>query len=132
MRQEAEAAIAAAGLGDRCEFVGGSFFDSVPKGGDVYVLLQILHDWSDEHATRILHTCREAIAREGRLVVLDLVVPDGPEQRAPTWLDLQMLVLLGGRERTEEEWRQLLADGGFQVERITTAARASVIEARPV
>ncbi len=132
IREEAEQTIAAAGLADRCEFVGGSFFESVPEGGDVYVLLQILHDWSDEDATRILRSCRKAIGEDAKLVVLELIVPDGNEQHPSVLLDLQMLVLLGGRERTEDEWRKLLADGGFRVERISSGERASALEARPV
>jgi O-methyltransferase domain len=130
VRGEAEAVIGAAGLGDRCEFVGGSFFESVPEGGDVYVLLQILPDWNDADATRILHSCREAIPEQGRLVVVEYVLTD-EEGDGAKWLDVLMLVLLGGRERTEAEWLRLLSAGRFEVERIRAGARASAIEARP-
>lgn len=132
VREEAEAAIAAAGVTNRSEFVGGSFFESVPEGADVYVLLQILHDWSDEEATQILRVVRRSIGDDAKLVVLELIVPEGDEANPSVLLDLQMLVLLGGRERTEAEWRKLLADGGFEVERISSGGRAYAIEARPV
>jgi DNA-binding transcriptional ArsR family regulator len=132
IREEAEATLAAAGLTDRSAFVGGSFFESVPEDGDVYVLLQILHDWSDDEATRILHTVRKAMGEDDRLVVLELIVPDEEGPHPSVLLDLLMLVQLGGRERTESEWRKLLTDGGFEVERISSEERASAIEARPV
>ncbi|CAN5197193.1 methyltransferase [soil metagenome] len=132
VKDEAEATMAAAGLNDRSEFVDGSFFESVPDSGDVYVLLQILHDWSDEEATRILRTVRKSMGDADRLVVLELIVPDEKGPHPSVLLDLQMLVLLGGRERTEDEWRKLLAGGGFEVERISSGERASALEARPV
>ncbi len=128
---EAEALLAAEGVADRATFEAGNFFETVPSGGDVYVLLQILHDWSDEEATRILRSIRGTIGDDGRLVVLEDIVPDGAGA-GPLLLDLQMLVLLGGRERTETEWCELLAGGGFEVTRITPGPRASAIEARPV
>ncbi len=131
VKGEAEAVIASSGLGARCDFVGGSFFESVPEGGDVYILLQILHDWNDADATRILHSCREAIRDRGRLVVVEYVLTDEGGDGAK-WLDVLMLVMLGGRERREAEWRRLLSRGGFEVERITSGARASAIEARPI
>ena len=129
---EAEATIAAAGLSDRCKFVGGSFFDSVPKGADVYLLLQILHDWNDADATHILHTCREAIRDDGRIVVVEHFIADERTRSDAAWLDVLMLVLIGGKERTEPEWRALFAAGGFELERITPGERAAAIEARPV
>lgn len=124
--------LTAEGVADRARFEPGDFFEAVPGGADVYVLLQILHDWSDDDATRILRRVREAIGDEGRLIVLEDIVPDDPRRGGPVLLDLTMLVLLGGRERTEAEWRQLLANGGFEVTRITPGPRASAIEARPV
>jgi O-methyltransferase domain len=127
---DATALLSAEGVSDRATFESGDFFAAVPSGGDVYVLLQILHDWSDEDATRILHSVRNAIGDDGRLIVLEDIVND--EGGGPLLLDLQMLVLLGGRERTGAEWRQLLAGGGFEVTRITPGPRASAIEARPV
>ena len=106
-----------AGLGDRIAFVSGSFFDRVPKG-DAYVLSKILHDWDDEPATAILRTIRAAAPDEARLFILDSVVPAGNDPAGVKWLDLLMLVLQRGRERTESEWRALLDGGGFRVDQI--------------
>jgi hypothetical protein len=132
VESDATERLADEGVADRARFEPGDFFESVPRGADVYVLLQILHDWSDDDATRILRSVREAIGDEGRLVVLEDIVPDDPKSGGPILLDLTVLVLLGGGERTEAEWRQLLADGGFEVTRITPGLPASAIEARPV
>ena len=106
-----------AGLGDRIAFVSGSFFERVPEG-DAYVLSKILHDWDDEPATAILRTIRAAAPDEARLFVLDSVVPAGNDPAGVKWLDLLMLVLQRGRERTESEWRALLDGGGFRVDQI--------------
>ena len=106
------------GIADRCELVGGSFFESVPAGGDAYVLKWIVHDWNDADATRILRTVRAAISRAGRLIIFDGVLPerittDDPVSQSGTLMDLNMLVNVTGRERTETQFRQLLAAGGF-------------------
>jgi hypothetical protein len=127
----AAAALAEAGLADRCQCVPGSFFDDVPSGADVYVLAQILHDWDDEHAVAVLSRCRAAIPAHGRLLVLEQVVPVDDRPHPAKLLDLHMLMMLGGRERTETEWRQLLARGGFDTVDVTHTARSSLIEARP-
>jgi SAM-dependent methyltransferase len=116
-----EAALAEAGI----EFVEGDFFDGVPQG-DVYVLATILHDWDDERATAILGTIR-ATARPGaRLLVLETVVEPGNDPSGAKWLDLLMLALFHGRERDEEQWRNLLAAGGFE----PVAIKDGLIEAR--
>jgi hypothetical protein len=103
-------------LGDRIEFVAGSFFEAVPAG-DSYILSAILHDWSDDRAGEILRTVRRAAPAAARLCVIESVVADGNEPQGSKWLDLLMLVL-GGRERTAPEWRALLADAGFAVDEI--------------
>jgi O-methyltransferase domain/Dimerisation domain len=100
-------------FGERLEFVEGSFFEQVPAG-DVYLLGTILHDWDDESATKILRTIRAAAPEHVRLVILDAVVPPGNEPFGPKWLDLLMLTLFAGRERDEDQWRALLAAGGFE------------------
>jgi hypothetical protein len=102
-----------AAFGDRMEFVAGSFFESVPVG-DAYVLSGILHDWSHERASAILRTIRAAAPEHGRLLVLESVLQPGDDPHGAKWLDLLMLVL-GGRERTEPEWRTLLEGSGFDV-----------------
>jgi hypothetical protein len=111
-------------LGDRCAFVEGSFFESVPHG-DVHLLSTILHDWDDHSAHRILKTVRAAPGE--RLVVLDSVIEPGNDPDGAKWLDLLMLVLAGGRERTAEQWRVLLRDAGWRLMRVGEG----VIEAQP-
>ena len=115
-----------AALGDRIEFVEGSFFERVPEG-DVYILSTILHDWDDEHATAILRTIRAAARPDSRLLILDQIVPPGNEPGGGKWLDLLMLALLAGKERNEAQWRDLLAAGGFEPVRFHEA----LIEAVP-
>jgi hypothetical protein len=130
--EEAAQHLSELGLSDRCQAVGGDFFTEVPAGGDVYLLAQILHDWSDDEAIAILRTCRRTMSDHARLIVLEQVVPPGDEPSFAKLLDLAMLVLLTGRERTEDEWRALLAAGGFELRRIVNGVRASLLEAAPV
>jgi len=115
-----------AAFGDRIEFVEGDFFESVPRG-DVYILGTILHDWDDERARAILRTIHAAAPPEARLLVIDAVVPAGNEPGGGKWLDLLMLALSGGKERSEAQWRELLAAGGFEPVRFHPA----LIEAVP-
>jgi hypothetical protein len=103
-------------LGDRIEFVAGSFFESVPAA-DVYVLSGILHNWDDERATTILRTIRAAANEGARLVLAENVIATGNEPQGSKWLDLLMLVI-GGRERSDGEWRALLDNTGFDVESV--------------
>jgi O-methyltransferase domain len=112
-------------FGDRLEFVAGSFFEKVPPG-DAYVLSGIIHDWDDERATEILRTIRAAAPSGARLLATESVIQPGNEPDGAKWLDLLMLVLAGGRERTEPEWRALLEGAGLRVERIEDG----LIEAR--
>jgi hypothetical protein len=112
-------------FGDRLQFVPGSFFESVPSG-DAYVLSGILHDWNDERASAILRTIQASAPRDARLLVLDSVVAPGNEPQGSKWLDLLMLVLLDGRERTESDWRALLDAAGFEAE----SAEDGLIQAR--
>ncbi len=125
--------IAAAGLSDRLETVAGDFFAAVPPGGDVYLLKHIIHDWDDERAARILRNVRSAIGGSaGRLLVLEGVVAAGNGADAVKVLDIEMLALPGGRERSVDEFVALLAAGGFDLTSITpTRSPLCVIEARP-
>jgi hypothetical protein len=104
-------------LGPDIEFVEGSFFEHVPAA-DTYVLSAIIHDWDDERATAILRTIRAAARPGARLLIAESVIPSGNEPEGAKWLDLLMLVLAGGRERTEPEWRALLEGAGFEPLRI--------------
>jgi hypothetical protein len=106
-----------ASLGDRIEFVAGDFFERVPEG-EVYVLSSILHDWDDERATTILRVIAAAAAPEARVLLVESVIPPGNESNGAKWLDLLMLVLEGGRERTEPEWRALLEGAGLGLDQI--------------
>jgi O-methyltransferase domain len=113
-------------LGDRCTFVAGSFFESVPTG-DAFVLSTILHNWDDASALRILRTVRASTADTARLILLEGVIEPGNEPDGAKWLDLLMLALFAGRERTEEQWRTLLVDACFEPVRFDHG----LIEARP-
>lgn len=118
------------GVAHQCETLGGDFFASVPGGGDVYVLAQILHDWDDDKSRLILSNCHRAMGASGKLLVVEQVLPPGNEPFLGKWLDLHMLVLLTGRERTEAEYRELLGAAGFDLARVVpTRSGASVIEA---
>ncbi|HEY7420803.1 MAG TPA: methyltransferase [Gaiellaceae bacterium] len=112
-------------LGDSIVFVAGSFFDSVPEG-DAYLLSGILHDWPDEDAARILRTIRAAAPSHARLLINESVIRPGNDPDGAKWLDLLMLVLAGGRERDEQQWRELLESAGFSVESLENP-----IQARP-
>ncbi len=134
--RRARSRLDAAGLTDRVEFVEASFFDGVPTGGDVYVLGRVLHNWTDEHALKLLHVVHEAMAPGARLLVLEQLLPDGDATGAgaasAAMVDLLMLVTLEGRDRTEAEYRELLATGGFTVTAVREGAGTpaeSVIEA---
>jgi len=129
-------AAAAAGLGGplpRCELVAGDFFEAVPEGADVYLMKKVLHDWSDDDAVRILVNCRHAMAPGGRVLVAETLVPPGNTPDPIKVMDLNMLVVTGGRERTADEFAALFARAGLAAGRILpTGSRISVIEAFPV
>lgn len=128
----AEAFLGAAGVADRCTWVGGDFFAAVPSGGDAYVLEQILHDWDDSHCIQILERVRQAIPEHGKLLVIELVLPTGGEPFRGKWTDLNMLIMLGGRERTADEYATLFRAARFELVRvIATPVGPSVVEAIP-
>jgi hypothetical protein len=124
-----------AGVADRCELVGGDFFAEVPPQGDAYVLRHILHDWDDAAAQVILERCRQAMAPGGRVLVVERVVGTEYREAMPALQgDLEMLVNVGGRERTEAEYRALLTSAGFRLTQLVPlgdAARYSVVEGTP-
>jgi hypothetical protein len=121
-----------AGVLDRCELASCDFFSSVPPGADAYLLKSIVHDWSDDLALAILQTCRRAIPDHGRLLLVENIVPPGNDPHPGKLTDLQMLVMLGGRERTESEFRSLLSAAGFTLTRtIPTESPVSIVEAVP-
>jgi hypothetical protein len=114
----------AAALGERCRFIEGSFFEAVPHG-TTHLLSTILHDWDDESAKRILQTVRAAAG--DRLIILDSVIEPGNGPDGAKWLDLLMLALCRGRERSAEQWRALLGEAGWRATRIGQG----LIEAQP-
>jgi len=133
----AEPVLAEAGVTDRCAVVGGSFFESVPDGGDAYVLQSVIHDWDDARSIAILRRCREAMAPGATLMLIEQILPEhleaGFAAQQLARLDLTMLVLTpGGRERTEGEFRSLLKEAGFELRAaIPTASPFSILDAVP-
>jgi hypothetical protein len=126
---KAPATLRAAGLSDRIRVVEGDFFASVPSA-DVYVMSVVLHDWDDAFATRILRNIATAATPGARLCLVELVVPEDDSLHFAKLMDITMLAIVGGRERTETEWRKLLINGGFTMDRIVAGpAIFSIIEA---
>jgi hypothetical protein len=122
----------AAGLEGRCTVAGGDFFDSVPAGGDAYLLRHIIHDWDDERSLVILRNCRRVISSARRLLVVETVIPPGNGASFAKFLDVNMLVIPGGRERTEAQYRELFGAAGFRLTRVVpTRMEVDVIEAVP-
>jgi len=120
------------GVDHRCEALAGDFFQEVPAGADAYYLQHIIHDWDDDHALKILRNTRKALAgrNHGRLLIVDAVLPEGSDPHPAKLFDLVMLTIPGGRERTEPQWHELCAKGGFKISRIVqTRVGKCVIEA---
>ncbi|OLP15530.1 methyltransferase [Leptolyngbya sp. 'hensonii'] len=115
---------------NRCQIQGGSFFAAIPTGGDAYLMSHILHDWGDADCVRILQNIRQAIAEQGRLLIVEMVIPPGDTPHFGKFLDVDMMAIFsGGRERTAAEYQELFQAAGFQLNRIIpTAAPVSVIE----
>jgi ubiquinone/menaquinone biosynthesis C-methylase UbiE len=123
----------AAGVADRCETVAGNFFEQVPDGADAYVMKWIIHDWEDEKAITILKNCRAHLQPNGKLIIIDAVVPEGDEPDFSKFFDLNMLVMTGGKERTAAEFERLLAAAGLKLLRvIPTEMPMGIVEAEPV
>lgn len=132
---EAPKVLAEAGLTDRCEVVAGDFFSSVPGGGDLYIIKSVFQDWDDEPAAKLLRTVRAHIPAHAKLLIVGSVLTDTATTDEPVMFltDANMLVTAGGRERTESEFRTLLADTGFEVKVVArnAAGPLSIIEALP-
>jgi hypothetical protein len=129
--ERAKERIQAAGLPDRCQLVPGSFFDAVPEGADAYVMRHIIHDWDEDKCLTILRNCHRAMSPASKLLVIEGVIPPGNEPFQGKFLDLQMLLIPGGKERTEDEYRTLFERAGFELSRIVpTATEVSIVEGR--
>lgn len=127
-RAENDQHVTARGIAQRCRLESGSFFEAVPKGGDAYIMKYILHDWNDEECVKILSNCRDAMSEKGKVLVVDNVVSPGND---PSWgklLDIQMLII-GGRERTKDEFAALFTAAGLKLTRIVlTKCPLSIVE----
>lgn len=121
------------GLEDRCQVVGGSFFESIPRGGDAYIFKNVIHNWDDERAMQILLNCRKAIPSEGRILVAEMIIPSDNSPFFGKIMDIEMLVIPGGVERTENEFRELFARANFNLKQIIpTGLPHSILEGIPV
>lgn len=124
--------IAEQGLTDRVTTATGDFFKSVPAGGDAYIMKHIIHDWYDDKAAAILENIRKVLPKDGRVLLIESVIPTGNEPGMAQIIDLEMLVMPGGKERTEAEFRALFDRAGFTLTRIVpTKSPMSVVEAKP-
>jgi hypothetical protein len=129
----AQANLRSAGLSERCTVITGSFFETIPAGADAYLFRHIIHDWTDEQSTKILGQCRKVIPTNGKLLIVDCVVPSGNTPSLAKEYDMTMLTFPGGRERTGEEFRIVLRASGFELTSITpTTTMVSVVEGKPV
>lgn len=118
-----------AGVSDRCQLIGGDFFTAVPEGADIYLMRHIIHDWDDEGSLRILRNCHSAMPPSGKLLVVESVIPPGNERFAGKFLDLVMLLIPGGKERTEAEYRALYEKAGFELAQIVpTNTELNIVE----
>lgn len=127
--ERAEKQIESAGLTNRCELVGGDFFDAVPNGANAYMMRHIIHDWDDDKSLRILRNCHRAMSHDARLLVVESVIPAGNEPFGGKFLDLVMLLIPGGKERTEVEYRELFNAAQFDLSRIVpTSGEISIVE----
>ncbi|MGE0313663.1 MAG: methyltransferase [Lautropia sp.] len=128
--EAAQAQFAGSAVGARCEARGGDFFEAVPAGGDVYLLSSVLHDWDDRRAARILGRVARAMAPGARLLIVENLIPDGNGVHPGKLIDLQMMAITTGRERSAAEFGALLATAGLAIARVvSTAVSASIIEA---
>jgi SAM-dependent methyltransferase len=125
----AQVRIDSLGLSDRCRIVAGDFFSPLPAAVDACILKSVIHDWDDQHATRILQNCRQALNTGGRVLLAEMVIPPGNDPHIGKLLDLEMLIMVGGHERTEAQFGDLFTSAGLRVTRIApTRSPMCVIE----
>jgi SAM-dependent methyltransferase len=127
----AEAALVQRGLSSRCRVVEGDFFKNVPEA-DLYILKSIIHDWDDQQSVKILRNCARGLRPNGRVILVEWIMPEHGKPGAATLSDLNMLVLLPGRERTASQFEELFRASGLRLDRITgIASSMQLIEASP-
>ena len=120
------------GLTDRVRIEGGSFFERVPEGADAYIMSHVIHDWNHEQCLTILGHCRRAVKPDGRLLLVEMVLPAGDAPHPGKMLDMAMLIIPGGEERTASQYGALLDAAGFRMTRVVpTASLAKIVEAVP-
>jgi hypothetical protein len=130
--ERARPKVAEAGVADRCQFVSGDFFQQVNVTASAIMMRHIIHDWDDARCITILKNCRDAVGPNGKVLVVESIVPSGNEPGFVKWLDLTMLVIPEGKERTEAEYRELFAAAGLKLERVVhTAGELDILEAVP-
>jgi hypothetical protein len=130
--RDAPALLRDRGLADRVRIEAGSFFDSIPGGADAYLLSHVIHDWSEDQCLAILGNCRVAMKPGARLLIIEMVLPPGDTPHPGKMLDIIMLSVPGGQERTEAEYRVLLDKAGFRLARVVpTESAVSIVEAFP-
>jgi O-methyltransferase len=130
---EANCHICSLKMEHRCETITGDFFEQIPAGADAYYMQHIIHDWDDEKSLKILANVKKALEgrKDGRLIIVDAIVSEDSTPDMSKWLDLEMLLMPGGRERTRREWDSLFARAGFEITKTAPVAMSkSVIEAR--
>ena len=128
--EDADSLLSTEGVLERCKLVGGDFFEELPKGGDIYILKHIIHDWDDERALSILRNCHAAMEKQASLLIIEWVIPPGNDRHHGKILDIEMLTLFGSQERTEAEYHKLLSMAGFKIKSILpTPANVDIIEA---
>ncbi len=124
--------VKASGIADRCQVIEGSFFETIPPGAEAYLFRHIIHDWTDEQSTAILSRCRKAMPANGKLLLVECVVPTGNSPSISKDFDMAMMTFPGGIERTEAEFRALLEKSGFKLTSVTpTTTMISIIEGKP-
>jgi hypothetical protein len=118
------------GYDNRCETAAGSFFKFIPANADAYLMKMVLHDWNDEQCLQILNNCNKAMKPGSKLLVLEAVIPEGNEPHPGKFMDINMLAMTGGRERTEKEFATLFAQAGLKLSRVisTHSPMFSIVE----
>ena len=131
--ERAKASLKSAGVADRCQTFSGNFFESVPSGADAYLMRHIIHDWDDDKAITILRNCHRGLNTDGRVLIVESVIAPGNDPSFAKLLDLTMMVLPGGKERTAVEYQRLLEASGFELTQIIlTSCDVSMIEGRKI
>ncbi|WP_430919962.1 methyltransferase [Mycobacterium colombiense] len=121
------------GVHDRVRIEQGSFFDSAPAGGDAYVLKNVIHDWPEDDAVRILNNVRSAARTGARILLCEFVIPDHDRDFHGKWVDIEMLVVAGARERIAQEYDRLFGQAGFRLNRVVeTVSPLNILEATAV